>query len=108
MGVLFKNWRHHLNRVQAYKQYDLGDLQAHDLIAQSYRLGAIAKTQVAEVIDQWHTPNHNEFKGRNLWNLHNAFTEVWKGRLDLLPVNSRLLHSELDKVSNFQPIAVEG
>lgn len=101
MGVLFKNWDVHLKRVESYRNYDLGDLQAHDMIANAYRTGSIAKTQVAEVIDQWHKPNHTEFKDRNLWNLHNAFTEVWKGRLDLLPTNSRLLHSEFDKVSGF-------
>jgi hypothetical protein len=107
MDVLFKHWKIHLSRIQSYKGFDLGDLQAHDLIAKSFLLGAIGKTQIADVIQQWHTPNHMEFNDRNLFRLHSAFTENWKGRLDLLPMNSRLLHSEFDKVAGFNPVTVE-
>lgn len=106
MGILFKHWKQHFARVDAYKNVELGDLQAHDLIAKSFLLGAISKTQVADVIEQWHKPNHPEFNDRNLFRLHSAFTETWKGRLDLLPSNSRLLHSELDKVAGFNPVTV--
>ena len=107
MDVLFKNWKTHFARINAYKDFDLGDLQAHDLIAKSFLLGAISKTQVADVIEQWHRPNHSEFRDRNLYGLHSAFTETWKGRLDLLPNNSRLIHSEFDKVAGFSPVTVE-
>lgn len=106
MDVLFKNWDVHFKRVDAYKNYDLGDLQAHDLIAKAFLMGAIAKTQVADVIDQWHRPNHSDFNDRNMFRLHSAFTETWKGRLDLLPHNSRTLHQALDKVVDFDPVLV--
>ena len=107
MDVLFKNWDVHFKRMDAYKSYDLGDMQAHDLIAKAFIDGAIAKTQVADVIDQWHRPNHAEFNDRNLYRLHSAFTESWKGRLDLLPSVSRTLHSSFDKVADFTPAMVE-
>jgi hypothetical protein len=103
MNVLFDLWKVHLGRVEAYQNRDLGNLEAHDLIAKAFLLGAISKTQVADVITQWHNPNHPEFQDRNLWALHSAFTETWKGRLDLLPLNSRLVHSEFDKVAGYLP-----
>ena len=101
MEILFKHWKSHLARVESYKGFDLCDSQAHDLIAKAFLAGAIAKTQIADVIEQFHTPNHPEFSDRNLWRLHNAFTEVWKGRLDLLPSYSKILHKEFDAVANF-------
>jgi hypothetical protein len=110
MQTLFNNWKKHFARIEAYKSYDLGDLEAHDLIVKAYRLGAIAKTQVAEAIDVWHKPPHPEFKDRNLWGFHNALTEIWKGRLDLLPMNSKIVHSELDKVVGFnytEPVSAQ-
>jgi hypothetical protein len=103
MGTLFNHWNTHFNRIKMYKEFDLGNLQANDLIVGLYRLGAIGKTQVAEAIDQWYAPNYDEFKGRNLWNLHNSLTEILKGRVDLLPMSSKIIHSELDKLVGFQP-----
>ncbi len=101
MEVLFKHWARDLARVESYKDFDLCDSQAHDLIVQAYLNGALSKTQVADAIAQWHTPNHPEFKDRNLWALQNAFTEVWKGRLDLLPSYSRKLHNLFDGAAGF-------
>ena len=100
MEILFKHWRKHFARVDAYKAFDLGDSQAHDLIAKLFLAGAISKTQVADAIEQWHTPFHPEFRDRNLWSLHNAMTEIYKGRLDLLPANSKILHKEFDGLVN--------
>lgn len=99
MEILFKHWKKHFARVDAYKAFDLGDTQAHDLIAKLFLAGAIGKTQVADVIEQFHSPNHPEFRDRNLWSLTNSFTEVWKGRLDLLPSYSKILHKEFDAVA---------
>lgn len=101
MDVLFAHWNRHFSRVDAYKRTELCDSQAHDIIARMFFAGAIAKTQIADCLEQWHHPNHHEFSDRNLWRLHSAFTEVWKGRLDLLPSNSKILHAEFDKVSGF-------
>ncbi len=39
---------------------------------------------------------HEEFAPRNLWSLHNAFTEVYKGNLLALPKRSQALHSIFD------------
>lgn len=103
IDVLFKHWNIHFSRVESYRNTDISDTEAHDTIANAYRAGAISKTQVADVINQWHSPNYNEFKDRNLFSLHSAFTESWKGRLDILPLNSKLLHVQLDKIAKFVP-----
>lgn len=103
MDVLFLRWRQHRARVAFYKEHEVANVEAHDLIAKSFLSGIISKVQIADAISQWNNPNHPEFKDRNLWNLHNTFTEVMKGRLDTLPRNSRLLHNLLDGVSGFVP-----
>lgn len=101
MLVLQAHWNDHFNRVQAYKNRELSAMEAHDVIVEAYRKGAISKVGMSDVVDQWYTPNHNEFKDRNVWSMHNAFTEVWKGRADLLADRSDALHAMFDNVVGF-------
>lgn len=103
LKVLDVHWGDHFRRIESYKVYDLADSQANDLIVQAYRDGAIEKVGIADVVDQWYVPNHPEFKPRNAWSFHNAFTEVFKGRADLLTERSKALHAMLDKVVGFLP-----
>jgi hypothetical protein len=107
MLVLQAHWNDHFNRINTYKARDLGNVEAHDLIVNAYRRGAISKVGVSDVVDQWYTPNHAEFKDRNLWSLHNAFTEVWKGRADLLADRSDGLHAIFDDAVGFKPTEVK-
>ena len=101
LTVVEAHWRDHFDRSASYKEVGLSPSQANDLIVRAYKSGAVNKVGLADVIDQWYNPNHSEFKGRNLWNLHNAFTEIFKGRADLLPTRSDSLHNLFDGVSNF-------
>lgn len=96
IGKLGDMWTNHENRVSAYTKTELNDDQAGNLILRGYRAGAIGKTMIADVLDQWEKPNHEEFSGRNLWSLHNAFTEIYKGNLIALPKRSEALHSIFD------------
>lgn len=91
------HWKDGLAQIGVYKNTELGDSKAHDLIVNAYRQGAIAKTGVADVIDQWHNPKHAEFNQPTLWKLQNAFTEVWKGRLDLVPARSKVLNGIMER-----------
>jgi hypothetical protein len=102
LKVIETYWADHFRRVQTYKGFDVGNLQAHDLIIQAYRDGAISKTGIADVVDQWYHPNHPEFKDRNLWSLHSAFTEAFKGRADLLAERSGAMHSLFDRAAGFK------
>jgi len=96
-GKLMTAWGNQAARIEKYQGFALNDPSAHDLIARAYRNGAISKTQLADVIEQWHTPEHAEWGAeRNLWGLHNAFTNVLRGNVIALPRRSDALHGLLD------------
>ena len=100
IGQLRESWQGQEKRVESYKGYDLGsNREANDLIIQAYQNGACSKTQIADIVDQWNTPNHSEFSDRNLYSLYNSFSEVWKGNLGLLPNRSTQLHALFDSVA---------
>ena len=54
-----------------------------------------------DVVNQWESSDHVEFRDRNLNSLYNAFTEVYKGNLVALPARSDALHSVLDSQVDF-------
>lgn len=107
LAVLDASWRDHFARVEAYKNRELTVTEAHDLIALAYRKGAIEKVGVADVIDQFHASNHPEFRDHTLWSLSNAFSEIWKGRADLLGARSDALHGLFDTLIGYTPSEVE-
>ena len=96
IGKLGDMWVKHEKRVEGYSNTVLTDEQAGHLILKGYRAGAIGKGMIVDVLDQWEKPLHEEFAPRNLWSLHNAFTEVYKGNLVALPKRSEALHSIFD------------
>lgn len=90
-------------RLDTYKQTELTDTQAHDLIVQGLRAEAINTTRLPKVVEQWHTPAHPEFKEKTAWRLFNAFTEVYKDTsLVELPKRSTRLHGLLDSACGLQ------
>lgn len=89
-------------RVEAYKNCELSDKDAHDLIFNLYHNKAINPTRVAKVGDEWKTPSHNEFAPRNMWSFHNAITETMKGLNPFeLQTRSAKLHPVLDAFCGF-------
>jgi hypothetical protein len=88
-------------RISAYKQTQLDDCMAHDLVIRAVDANVLPVTQLPAVLDEWRTPSHEEFAadGKTLWRFHNAMTHVWKGRsLPALPRRSQALHGILDSV----------
>ena len=88
-------------RIQTYKEMELSDPTAHDLVIRAVDANVLPVTQVPAVLSEWRTPSHEEFTvdGKTLWRFHNAMTEVWKGRnLAALPRRSQALHGLLDSV----------
>jgi hypothetical protein len=86
-------------RFIAYKQRELSDGHAHDLIVQALDAQVVPVTKIPEVLREWREPRHPEFReGRTAWRLFNAFTETLKGRLDALPARTQALHGLLDAV----------
>ena len=96
VGKLADAWGLQKQRFAGYRDHDLSRLEAHDLIIEAFRGGACTSTQIKRVVDQWHVPNHSEFKPRNAWSMFNAFTEVLKGNLNELPKRTQALHGVMD------------
>jgi hypothetical protein len=88
-------------RICRYKETELTDPLAHDLLVRAVDANVLPVTQLPDVLGEWRTPSHEEFAedGKNVWRLHNAMTHVWKGRnLTALPRRSQALHGLLDSV----------
>ena len=101
LGRLFDFWVGQDNRIESYKNFDLGNAQVNDLVIRAYKAGAISKTKVVDVVNQWESSDHDAFQDRNMNSLYNAFTEVYKGNLVALPQRSVALHSVLDAEVGF-------
>lgn len=90
--------RHHQDeRFAAYRQHELTDGQAHDLVVRALDARVMPMTRLPLVLREWRAPRHPEFReGRSAWRLFNAFTEGLKGNLDALPRRTQALHGLLD------------
>ena len=101
LGKLFSFWGGQDQRIESYKSFDLTNPQVNDLVIRAYKAGAISKTKVVDVVNQWEKSDHPEFWDKNMNSLYNAFTEVYKGNLVALPQRSDALHSVLDSAVDF-------
>jgi hypothetical protein len=89
------------DRIRKYKETELSDPAAHDLVVRAVDANVLPVTQLPDVLGEWRTPSHDEFAvdGKTVWRFHNAMTHVWKGRnLAALPRRSQALHGLLDSV----------
>lgn len=101
LGKLFSFWHGQDNRIEAYKNFDLTNSKVNDLVIRACKAGAIPKSKIIDVVDQWESSDHPQFWDRNMNSLYNAFTEVYKGNLVALPNRSEALHSILDSEVSF-------
>jgi hypothetical protein len=65
-------------RIEHYKQVEVGDARAHDIVIRSLDAGVVTTTQLPEVLQEWRQPSHEAFEPRTAWSLFNAFTEAHK------------------------------
>ena len=96
LGQMTETWASDEKRIEAYKEYELDNAHANDLIIRSFQNGAISKAKIADVVHQWEKPEHEEFEARNMNSLYNGFTHVLKGGVHALPARSQALHGVLD------------
>src|ERR1022692_3275495 len=89
-------------RFTTYKQHEMTDHQAHDLVICALDARVIPVTKIPDVLNEWRTSRHPEFSERNVWRLFNAFTETLKGSLDALPTRTTALHGILDSACGLQ------
>lgn len=101
LGKLFGFWHGQDSRIDAYKNRTLENVYANDLIIKAAQAGALPKSKIIDVVNQWESSDHPEFWDRNVNSLYNAFTEVYKGNLVQLPNRSDALHSVLDGFVDF-------
>lgn len=101
LGKLFNFWHGQDNRIDAYKEFEISNSQANDLVIRACKAGALPKSKIMDVVNQWESSDHPEFWDRNVHSLYNAFTEVYKGNLVALPNRSDALHSVLDSEVDF-------
>lgn len=84
-------------RFNSYRQHELTDAAAHDLVIRALDSGVVPVTRVPAVLTEWRNPRHAEFReGKTAWRLFNGFTEALKGNLDALPKRTVALHGLLD------------
>ncbi len=99
VGQLMEKWTSQDKRIAAYKQFDLADAQAHDILVRAVDAKVCPNAMIPKVLEQWRDPKHEAFAERNAWSLFNGFTEVLKeGSLMELPARSIALHGLLDNV----------
>jgi len=89
---MIERWQFNDQRIAAYKDTQVYDPVAHDLVIRALDSKVCTNQQVPLVLEEWRSPRHHGFAPRNLWSLHNAFTETLKGNLNLLPERTERLH----------------
>jgi hypothetical protein len=82
--------------TETWASDELDNQQAHDLVIRAYQNGAISKAKIADVVEQWHKPEHDDFSPRTMHSLYNGFTHILKGGISALPNRSLALHGVLD------------
>jgi hypothetical protein len=96
-GQLAERWNDQATRIEAYKNHELSDSQANDLIVRAYEGGVAPITVLPDVIKEWKTPRHPEFAERkNMWRFFNGVTESLKGNIWALPKRTQALHALCD------------
>ena len=101
LGKLFGFWHGQDQRIEAYRNVELTNAQVNDIVIRACKAGALPKSKIIDVVNQWESSDHPEFWDRNVNSLYNAFTEIYKGNLVALPSRSDALHSVLDSEVNF-------
>lgn len=83
-------------RIALYKETEVrGMPHLHDLTLRAYRQKAIPARAIAEVLEEFESPRHPEFREPTLWSFFNCVTEVLKEYGDLQPRTQRL-HGVVD------------
>lgn len=101
IGKLFDFWHGQDARINSYKEVEITNAQVNDIVIRACKAGALPKSKIIDVVDQWESSDHTEFWDRNVNSLYNAFTEIYKGNLVALPNRSEALHSVLDSEVSF-------
>jgi len=90
-------WHRQDRQILQYKDAQLSDKDAHDLIVRSMDAGAFCAKRIPAILGEWREPKHQAFAPRNVWSWFNAVTENLKDNLPMLPRRTQALHSVCDQ-----------
>lgn len=96
IGQLMSKWHQQDRRIGAYKEAEISDAYAHDLIIRACDVGVCGTRSITPILQEWREPRYGTFEPRNVWSLFNAFTEILKGNLVELPRRTEALHGLFD------------
>ena len=94
---VFSEWEANDLRIMRYRETEISDERAHDLIIRSVDMEAIPPSAIPRVLKEYREPWYEEFMPRTAWSLHNAFTETMKEKPHLIPKRSRILTGVFDE-----------
>jgi hypothetical protein len=107
VGRLMEKWHSQDTRIETYKNAELRDIDANDIVVRALDARAITTTQLPKVLAEYRRPSHEEFSPRTAWSLFNSFTEVMKGTsLNEFPARTERLHGLFDIATNVPKEAV--
>jgi hypothetical protein len=97
IGKLMEKWNLKDKRIEAYKDKNLSNSSAHDLIIRAIDVRACTPRQIPSILKEWRSPRFQDFQDRTVWSLFNSFTQILKGgNLNELPKRTEALHGLLD------------
>lgn len=97
ISALMGKWNTQVKRYGAYRNHELDDTHAHDLLVRAVEKDAVSRMKMLDVLSEWREPRHKEFQPRTAWSMFNAFTETLKGSsLAVLSQRTELLHGLFD------------
>jgi hypothetical protein len=91
--------KHIEQRYDEYKSKQMSNGLAEVIMIDALRKGVVTSTQLPKVVQQWDTPDHEDFaKHKNGWRLFNGFTEALKGTSPIeLPQRTMKLRNIMDR-----------
>jgi hypothetical protein len=109
IGKLAQKWDTQNQIVEKYKMTDISMSQGYDILVQCAKQEVFPRTHLMDVVEEWESPKHPEFKDKNLWSLFNCVTQNLKprqestgGTLWLLPSRTERLHSIMDPIAGIE------
>lgn len=79
LGKVSEYAEHQRRFFARLREVEMTDVTANDFIVRAAMdHGCVTEGEIVHVVRQWRNPEHDEFKPRTAWSLHNAFTEVGK------------------------------
>jgi len=92
------------DRIKHYKEQIITDKDAYWFAVNAMKKDILAPSKIKYIVEQWHTPLHEEFDLKTAWSLHNCFTEVFKDlhSADLVYHRNNVLTGLVDDFTNFK------